>query len=133
MGLVESGGGSASVYGFQVKSMTGAAPVNHENSSFQNGGWGAMQKVVEYGNNDERRKEGAAQGGADFFLFFKIFTLSPGRLCRKSVHGSTSSPRTDKRTLEVIYLAVRPEPVEGPAENCVPVFGGRGYGEGDSG
>ena len=37
----------------------------------------------------------------------------PERLCRKSVHGSTSSPRTEHGTLEVSQLAVRPEPVEG--------------------
>ena len=37
----------------------------------------------------------------------------PGRLRRKSVHGSTSSPRTDTGILKYNYLAVRPEPVEG--------------------
>jgi len=35
------------------------------------------------------------------------------RLCHKSVHGSTSSPRTDHITLKFNYLAVRPERVEG--------------------
>jgi hypothetical protein len=36
--------------------------------------------------------------------------LSVMRLCNKSVHGSTSSPRTDHGTLKINYLAVRPEP-----------------------
>ena len=35
------------------------------------------------------------------------------RLYRKSVHGSTGSPRTDHGTLKINYLAVRPERVEG--------------------
>jgi hypothetical protein len=34
-------------------------------------------------------------------------------VCRKSVHGSTGSPRTDNDTLKINYLAVRPELVEG--------------------
>jgi hypothetical protein len=34
-----------------------------------------------------------------------------------SVHGSTGSPRTDKATLEINYLAVRPELVEGETAN----------------
>jgi len=42
----------------------------------------------------------------------------PWRLCRKSVHGSTGSPRTDHGTLEINYLAVRPEHVEGRAADC---------------
>ena len=37
------------------------------------------------------------------------------RQCRKSAHGSTSSPRTDHGALEINYLAVRPELVEGRA------------------
>ena len=40
------------------------------------------------------------------------------RLCRKSVHGSTGSPRTDSASLKINYLAVRPEPVEGRQVNC---------------
>ena len=32
------------------------------------------------------------------------------RLCRKSVHGSTGSLRTDHGTLKINYLGVRPEP-----------------------
>ncbi len=39
------------------------------------------------------------------------------RLCHKSNHGSTSSPRTDYVTSEVNYSAVRPEPIEGRAAN----------------
>ena len=53
-------------------------------------------------------------------------TLPRQRLCRKSVHGSTSSPRTDHGTLKINYLAVRPfdklrtgsERVEGRTANC---------------
>jgi len=54
--------------------------------------------------------------------------LSPERLCRKSVHGSTSSPRTDHGTLKINYLAVRPERVEGRTVNCDTVsdYGGEG-------
>ncbi len=44
--------------------------------------------------------------------------LSRKRLCRKSIHGSTGSPRTDYDTSEINYLAVRPELVEGRAANC---------------
>jgi hypothetical protein len=40
-------------------------------------------------------------------------TFPPWRLCRKSVHGSTGSPRTENSTLKINYLAVRPELVEG--------------------
>ena len=37
-------------------------------------------------------------------------TLAPiKRLCRKSVYGSTGSPRTDHGTLKINYLTVRPE------------------------
>ncbi|OGP88253.1 MAG: hypothetical protein A2156_14460 [Deltaproteobacteria bacterium RBG_16_48_10] len=36
------------------------------------------------------------------------------RLCRKSVYGSTGSPRTDHGTLKINYLAVRPEPFDPP-------------------
>jgi cobyrinic acid a,c-diamide synthase len=38
----------------------------------------------------------------------------PLRFCGKSVHGSTSSPRTDYGTLKINYLAVRPEPFDSP-------------------
>jgi len=55
--------------------------------------------------------------------------VSHRRLCRKSVHGSTGSPRTDHGTLEINYLAVRPERVEGRPENYDTVSRGRGgYG-----
>ena len=40
------------------------------------------------------------------------------RLCRKSDHGSTSSPRTDHGILKINYLAVCPERVEGQTVNC---------------
>jgi TRAP-type C4-dicarboxylate transport system permease small subunit len=53
------------------------------------------------------------------------------RLCRKSVHGSTISPRTDNGTLEINWLALRPELVEGKAANCSTASGEReGRGEG---
>jgi hypothetical protein len=39
------------------------------------------------------------------------------RLYRTSVHGSTGSPRTDYAALEINYLAVRPELVEGRTAN----------------
>ena len=42
-----------------------------------------------------------------------ITAPSHPRLCRNSVHGSTGSPRTEYGLLEINYLAVRPEPVEG--------------------
>jgi len=48
----------------------------------------------------------------------------PGKLCHKSVHGSTGSPRTDGGTLEIKYLTVRPEPVEGLFANYHTVSGG---------
>ena len=54
--------------------------------------------------------------------------LSTGRLCRKSVHGSTSSPRTDRGTLKNNYLAVRPERVEGRTVNCDTVSKRGGLG-----
>ena len=57
-------------------------------------------------------------------------TLSLQRLCRKSVHGSTSSPRTDQGTLKINYLAVRPERVEGQTANCDIASWERGRGEG---
>jgi cobyrinic acid a,c-diamide synthase len=41
----------------------------------------------------------------------------PSKLCRKSVYGSTSSPRTDHGTSKNNHLAVRPERVEGRAAN----------------
>ena len=52
--------------------------------------------------------------------------LSHQRLCRKSVHGSTGSPRTDGDLLKINYLAVRPEPVEGRQLNCDTVSQGGG-------
>ncbi len=64
------------------------------------------------------------------FVLPYIFTLSPGRLCRNSVHGSTGSPRTDNATFEINYLAVRPELVEGRISNCDTISGRRGHGEG---
>ena len=51
-------------------------------------------------------------------------------LCRKSVHGSTSSPRTDHGELEISYLAVRPELVEGRAADYDTVSQGEGQGGG---
>ncbi|MGD0917347.1 MAG: hypothetical protein ABSB22_12915, partial [Thermodesulfobacteriota bacterium] len=57
-------------------------------------------------------------------------SLSLGRQCRKSVHGSTSSPRMDHGTSKINYLAVHPECVEGRTVNCDTVSGGRGEGEG---
>jgi prepilin-type N-terminal cleavage/methylation domain-containing protein len=58
-------------------------------------------------------------------------TLPPRKLCRKSVHGSTGSPRTDYGVLKINYLAVRPEPVEGRNVNYDTISrgGGRGGGE----
>jgi hypothetical protein len=47
-----------------------------------------------------------------FIILGDSFSL-PWKLCRKSIHGSTSSPRTDHGTLETNYLAVRPEALEG--------------------
>ena len=41
----------------------------------------------------------------------------PPKLCRKSVHGSTGSPRTVHGALKNNHLAVRPERVEGRAAN----------------
>ena len=52
--------------------------------------------------------------------------LRPEGLCRKSVHGSTGSPRTDHGGLDINYLAVRPELVEGRDPNCDTVSKGRG-------
>ncbi|HSB06131.1 MAG TPA: hypothetical protein VLK23_13150, partial [Thermodesulfobacteriota bacterium] len=46
------------------------------------------------------------------------------RLCRKLVHGSTSLPRKDIDTLNLNYLAVRPERVEGRTANYDTVFKG---------
>ena len=48
------------------------------------------------------------------------------RLCHKSVHGSTGSPRTDHGTPKDSYLAVRPEHVEGRTANYDTVSVGRG-------
>ena len=66
------------------------------------------------------------------FYIHPSLALSPGRLCHKSLHGSTSSPRTDHGTLKNNYLAVRPERVEGRTVSCDTVSGGRGEGEGVS-
>jgi len=41
-------------------------------------------------------------------------TLPAQRLCHKSVHGSTGSPRTDHSAFRINYLAVRPEPFDSP-------------------
>jgi len=57
-------------------------------------------------------------------------SLSPGRLCRNSVHGSTSSPRTEYGPLEINYLAVHPEPVEGERRITTQSLEGKGGGEG---
>jgi hypothetical protein len=59
-------------------------------------------------------------------LSLSLHPSSLRRLCRKSVHGSTSSPRTDHGTLKVNYLAVRPERVEGRTVNCDTVSRGEG-------
>ena len=48
------------------------------------------------------------------------------RLCRKSVHGSTGSPRTEHGALEINCLAVRPELVEGRAADYDTVSRGGG-------
>jgi hypothetical protein len=56
----------------------------------------------------------------------KYPALSLTRLCRKSVHGSTGSPRTHHGTLEINCLAVRPEWVEGRVANCDKLSTGRG-------
>ncbi len=52
--------------------------------------------------------------------------LAPWRLCHKSVHGSTGSPRTDDGTRKINHLAVRPELVEGRTADCDTVSQGRG-------
>jgi len=46
------------------------------------------------------------------------------RPCHKSIHGSTSSPRTDYDILKINYLAVHPERVERRTANCDTVLGG---------
>ena len=43
--------------------------------------------------------------------------LRPERLRCRFVHGSTGSPRTDHVKLQINYLAVRPELVEGREAN----------------
>jgi hypothetical protein len=50
------------------------------------------------------------------------------RLCRKSLHGSTGSPRTDGDTLKFKDLAVRPEALEGRTANCEQSSQGAGMG-----
>jgi putative Ca2+/H+ antiporter (TMEM165/GDT1 family) len=57
----------------------------------------------------------------------KRWDSGAGRLCRKFVHGSTSSPRTDDDPLEINYSAVRPEPVEGQTAIYDTVSGRGGY------
>jgi len=64
------------------------------------------------------------------FNILSPLTLTLSRLCRKSVHGSTSSPRTDHGTLKINYLAVRPERVEGRTVNCDTVSSPMGRGQG---
>ena len=54
------------------------------------------------------------------FLFF-----GRKRMWRKSVYGSTSSPRTDCGSLKINWLAVHPERVEGRMANCDTVSPGR--------
>jgi hypothetical protein len=80
----------------------------------------------------------AVRAKEKFTLSLKKLLLSPVRLCRKSVHGSTGSPRTDPGTLKIKSLAVRPERVEGRTANCDTVsvrerIEVRGQGEGISG
>ncbi len=55
-------------------------------------------------------------------------SLPQRRLYRKSVHGSTGSPRTENATIEIKYSTVRPGPVEGRISNCDTVSRGRGAG-----
>ena len=69
--------------------------------------------------------EGHGGGGQDIGSPLP-FVPSHGRLCRKSVHGSTGSPRTDHDILDINHLAVRPERVEGRTANCDTVSGGEG-------
>ena len=45
---------------------------------------------------------------------------------KKSVHGSTGSPRTERRLLNFKYLAVRPELVEGRSAKFFTPSGGEG-------
>jgi hypothetical protein len=59
--------------------------------------------------------------------FHPLLTPTP-RLCRKSVHGSTGSPRTEHGILKINYSAVRPELVEGRTANCEPFPRSRGRG-----
>jgi len=54
--------------------------------------------------------------------------LSPGRLCRNSVHGSRTSPRTEYDMLKINQLAVHPEALEGRMANYDTASGGRGSG-----
>jgi len=54
-----------------------------------------------------------------------IPTLLLKRLCRNSVHGSRTSPRTENDILKINELAVRPEHVEGRMANCDTVSKGR--------
>ena len=56
-------------------------------------------------------------GGTTFLCSTSTLTLPLKMLCRKSVHGSTGSPRTDHGTLEINPLPVRPELVEGRTAN----------------
>jgi hypothetical protein len=52
------------------------------------------------------------------------------RLCRNSVHGSRTSPRTENDILKINQLAVRPEYVEGRMANYDTGSKRRGEGEG---
>jgi hypothetical protein len=68
--------------------------------------------------------------GSDFVFMnerIQLLSLPLERLCRNSVHGSTGSPRTEHVPLEINYLAVRPEPVEG--ERRITTHSLRGEGE----
>jgi predicted acyl esterase len=58
---------------------------------------------------------------ADIFLVLRVF--SPERLSQKSVHGSTSSPRTDDSAPKFNHVAVRPELVEGRTADSDTVSG----------
>ena len=59
-------------------------------------------------------------------MFVNQLLPLPLWLYHKSVHGSTSSPRTDQGALEIDCLAVRPELVEGRAADYDTVSQGGG-------
>ena len=54
-----------------------------------------------------------------------ILTFSRKRLCRNTVHGSRTSPRTVLLDSEFNYLSARPKHVEGLRVNCDTVSKGR--------